>query len=131
VGVELEGIAQNISWLQGDPMTGSLDVDGQGVTTRAGETSIRKGNRSLTLEDLTPGDRVHVRGLYEGAEVFAYEIKLQEEVEEDDPSQETCDVPDPAKPNHILVCHKGKTLSISPDAWPGHHGHGDTCGPCN
>ncbi len=129
-GVELEGEAFNIVSV-GDPMTGSLDVDGQHVITRAGETSIREGNRSRTLDDLRDGDRVHVRGVFEGADVFAYEIKLQEVEEEDDTTPGTCNVPDPEKSGHILVCHKGNTLSISPDAWSGHRAHGDTCGPCN
>jgi hypothetical protein len=128
-GIEIEGIAQNVV-IQTAPMTGSLDVNGYHVLTRAAETSIRKGGRSLTLEDLSAGDRVHVRGVFEGADVLAHEIMLQDEDEEDESSSSTCNVPDPSKSNHVLVCHKGRTLSISPDAWPGHAGHGDTCGPC-
>jgi hypothetical protein len=133
-GIELEGVARNIVIDSAtDPMTGSLDVyapDRYHVLTRAAETSIRKGNRSLTLDDLDDGDRVHVRGVWDGDDVFAYEIKLQEE-EEDDTAPDTCDVRDPEKPNHILICHKGRTISVSPDAWAGHRSHGDTCGPCN
>ncbi len=132
-GIELEGTAQNIVIdSPDDPMTGSLEVDGYYVVTRAGGTSIRKGNQSLTLKDLDEGDQLHVRGVFEGEDVFAYEIKLQEEEEdeEDETLQESCNVRDPQKSNHILVCHKGRTLSISPDAWPGHQAHGDTCGPC-
>jgi hypothetical protein len=86
--VELEGIAGNIR-IEGDPMTGSLEVEGQLVTTRAAETSIRKGNERLTLEDVSSGDRVHVKGEWETADdgssvVFAREIKLQEEEEGDE-----------------------------------------------
>jgi hypothetical protein len=132
-GIEIEGVARDID-IDSHPMTGSLDVnDGVNeyhVLTRAGETSIRKGNRSLTLEDLIDGDQVHVRGVFEGDDVFAFEIKLQEEEEEENTSAPACTVIDPAKPNHILICHKGKTKSVSPDAWPGHYGHGDKCGPC-
>ncbi len=136
-GIELEGVARNIAIdPAGDPMTGSLDVDAPDryhVLTRVGETSIRKGNRSLTLDDLDNGDRVHVRGVFDGDNVFAYEIKLQEEEEVDtDTSAATaCNSPDPDRPGKILVCHNGNTLSISPDAWAGHREHGDTCGPCN
>jgi len=130
-GIEIEGTATNIV-TDTSPMTGSLEVNGYHILTRAAETSIRKGNRSLTLEDLSEGDRVHVRGVFEGDDVFAYEIKLQEEGEDEDgTSGEACDVPDPEKPNHILVCHKGRTLSVAPSAWSGHAGHGDTCGPCS
>jgi len=129
-GIEIEGVARSIV-VSSNPMTGSLDVNDYHVLSRAGETSIRKGNRSLTLEDLRGGDRVHVRGVFEDGDVLAHEIKLQEEEEEDaDGAPSACNYRDPAKSNHILVCHKGKTLSIAPDAWPGHAGHGDTCGPC-
>jgi hypothetical protein len=128
-GIEIEGVARNIV-VDSPPMTGSLDVNGYHVITRAAETSIRKGNRSLTLEDLRSGDRVHVRGVFEDEDVLAHEIKLQDPEDRDDDSPSVCTVVDPAKSNHILVCHKGKTLSISPNAWPGHAGHGDTCGPC-
>ncbi|HEX9724140.1 MAG TPA: hypothetical protein VGC53_07635 [Vicinamibacteria bacterium] len=131
-GIEIEGTATDIV-IDTPPMTGSLYVNGYHILTRAAETSIRKGNRSLTLEDLNEGDRVHVRGVFKGDDVFAYEIKLQEEEEDEDDgtSGEACNVPDPAKPNHILVCPRGRTLSISPSAWSGHAGHGDTCGPCS
>jgi hypothetical protein len=129
-GIEIEGRATSIV-VGSNPMTGSLDVHGYHVLSRAAETSIRKGNRSLTLLDLSEGDRVHVRGVFEGEDVLAHEIKLQEEDdEEEDSTPSACNYRDPAKPNHILVCHKGRTLSIAPDAWPGHAGHGDTCGPC-
>ncbi len=91
--VELEGIASSIH-IEGDPMTGSLEVNGQLVTTRAAETSIRKGNERLTLEDLSSGDRVHVKGEWETADgssaVFAREIKLQEEEEEGDEAGQEC-----------------------------------------
>ncbi len=130
-GIEIEGVARSIV-VSSNPMTGSLDVNDYHVLSRAGETSIRKGNRSLTLADLRGGDRVHVRGVFDGedGDVLAHEIKLQEEEEDADGAPSACNYRDPAKPNHILVCHNGRTLSIAPDAWPGHAGHGDTCGPC-
>ena len=129
-GIEIEGLAQNVTYEASNAMNGALDVNGYHVISRAAETSIRKGNRSLTLADLENGDRVHVRGVFEGSDVLAHEIKLQEEEEDDVATLEACNYRDPAKSNHILVCHKGNTLSISPDAWQGHAGHGDTCGPC-
>jgi hypothetical protein len=128
-GIEIEGLAHDIV-IGSNSMTGSLEVNGYHVLSRAAETSIRKGNRSLTLRDLEDGDRVHVRGVFEGSDVLAHEIKLQEENDDEEPGTSSCSYRDPAKSNHILVCHKGKTLSIAPDAWPGHAGHGDTCGPC-
>ena len=127
-GIEIEGLAHNIV-IESNPMTGSLEVNGYHILSRSAETSIRKGNRSLTLADLEEGDRVHVRGVFEGDDVLAHEIKLQEEEEDGDGAVSACNYRDPAKSNHILVCHKGRTLSIAPEAWPGHAGHGDTCGP--
>jgi hypothetical protein len=90
--VELEGTARRIQ-TEGDPMTGSLEVDGQLVKTRAGETAIRKGNERLTLADLDSGDRVHVKGVWEDAEdgstyVFAHEVKLQEDDDEEDDEED-------------------------------------------
>jgi hypothetical protein len=132
-GIEIEGPAENISW-EDDPMTGSLDVNEWHVVTQRAQTSIRKGNRSLTLENLTENDRVHVRGVVregdDGLYVFAYEIKLQEEEDDDSDNTISCP-PDAAKPGHILICHKGKVLSVSEDAWPGHQSHGDVCADPN
>jgi len=135
-GIEIEGTATNIMIDSPDDlMTGSLEVNGYNILTRAAETSIRKGNRSLTLEDLNEGDRVHVRGVFERDDVFAYEIKLQEE-EEDDSGEpiNACG----ATSGKITICHvppgnpdNAKTLSISVNAWPAHEAHGDTCGPCS
>ncbi|MGH9325008.1 MAG: hypothetical protein ACRD3V_34645 [Vicinamibacteria bacterium] len=92
--IELEGIARSIR-VESDPMTGSLEVNGQLVRTRAAETAIRKGNDRLTLEDLSSGDRVHVKGEWETADdgtqyVFAREIKLQEEEDDDDEAGQEC-----------------------------------------
>jgi hypothetical protein len=132
-GIEIEGTAANVAIANpADLITGSLDVGGYHVVTRAGQTSIRKGNRSLTLEDIA-GKQVHVRGVFEGTDVFAQEIKLQDEDDNETGNENAvpeCTVQDPPKPNHILICHKGRTNSVSPSAWPGHYGHGDTCGPC-
>jgi hypothetical protein len=133
--IEIEGTAWNIH-VDDHPMTGSLDVNGYSVVTRAAETTIRKGNRALTLHELREGDQVHVKGEFEQAadgssQVFAREIKLQEEEEVEDTPQNGCSVPDLDKPGKILICHEGKTLSVSPDAWPGHAGHGDRCGFCS
>ena len=130
-GIEIEGTADVITD-DGDGVSGSLTVDRYTVFTQISQTSIRKGNRNLTLTDID-GKQVHVRGVLQpDGTVLAQEIKLQDE-EDEEQEKDTllaCDMRDPAKPNHILICHKGKPKSVSPNAWSGHSGHGDTCGPC-
>lgn len=33
-------------------------------------------------------------------------------------------------PQRMDICHRGKTLTISENAWPGHWGHGDLPWDC-
>lgn len=72
--VELEGLILAIS---AESIT--VDAAGKGPTTATitGDTVIRKGNTSLTVDDLKEGDRVHVKADEEGEELIALEIKLQ------------------------------------------------------
>jgi len=115
-----------------NPMDGGLYVNEYYVESRAGQTSIRKGNRSLTLDDIPDGAQVKVRGILEDEMVdgrplvFAQEIKLQDEEDEDGDGDKItiCHIP-PGNPDNA------KTISISSSAWPAHERHGDTMGACN
>ena len=141
-GIEIDGTAANVVTQnsRNDPndlITGFFDVGDYHIVTKKGETSIRKGNRSLILEDID-GKQVHVRGIFEGDDVFAHEIKLQEDEEDDDDEIEPRVSACGATSGKITICHvppgnpdNAKTKSISVDAWPAHAGHGDYCGPCN
>ena len=130
-GIEIDGAASNI--VVDDPhldWTGSLDVNEYHVFTKAAQTSIRKGNRSLTLAELKERDQVHVRGVFVEVDgkmqIFAHEIKLQEEVEEDeleDKKVTICHIP-PGNPDNA------KTKEVSKDAVAAHLAHGDTLGLC-
>ena len=128
-GIEIEGTATNvvIANAPGDLITGSLDVNGYHIITRRAETSIRKGNQNLTLEDIV-GKQVHVRGVFEGTDVFAQEIKLQDEEEEDDIEDDEkvtlCHIP-PGNPGNA------KTITVGASAVAAHLAHGDTLGPCS
>jgi hypothetical protein len=100
-----------------------------------GETTVRRGNTSLTFDELGVGDQVHVKGVFRelrdgqdpaDQEVLAWEIKLQREAEEEDEGDDEGDSDGDQK---ITICHKGKnTLTISINAWPAHQAHGDTKG---
>jgi hypothetical protein len=124
--LEIEGLVDQV-------VTVSLNadstfvIDGYMVVARPGETAIREGNRSRTVEQVTVGRRVHVKGVWlapsgssgSTQQVLANEIKLQGPESEDEEGQK------------ITICHKKKnTLSISASAWPAHQAHGDTMGAC-
>jgi hypothetical protein len=80
--LEIEGLVQEVLSL--NPAGDSLFlIDGQRVIARAGQTSIREGNQRRTVNDVTLGRRVHVKGVWLesttglGQVVLALEIKLQ------------------------------------------------------
>jgi hypothetical protein len=81
--LEIEGRVESIGSL--NPAGESrFVIDGYTVVARPGETAIREGNRNRTVDDVTVGRRVHVKGVWlapaAGAtsqEVLAHEIKLQ------------------------------------------------------
>ena len=118
---------------ESNPMNGTLEVNEYYVVSRAGQTSIRKGNRSLTLDHIkeVEGAQVKVRGVRSGEivkgkeEVFAQEIKLQDDddVDDDDGKVMICHIPPGNKGN-------AKTKTISESALAAHLGHGDTLGAC-
>lgn len=123
--LEIEGLVDQV-------VTVSLSTDstflvkGYTVVARPGQTAIREGNRSRTVEDVTEGRRVHVKGVWlvptgssgSGQQVLAQEIMLQGPEGDDDGPK-------------ITICHKKKnTISVSVSAWPAHQAHGDTMGAC-
>jgi hypothetical protein len=127
-GVEIEGPVQNVIVL--NPAADSrFVIAGRSVVARPGVTAIREGVTRKTVEDVTVGKQVHVKGTtVEGStDVLAYEIKLQ------NPTTDT----DNGGEKKITICHippgnpgKAKTLTIGASAWPAHQGHGDKEGAC-
>jgi hypothetical protein len=79
--LEIEGLVTQVIAL--DPAADSrFLIDGKTVVARPGQTTIREGNRGRSVNDVTVGRRVHVKGVWltpEGTTqpVLAHEIKLQ------------------------------------------------------
>lgn len=72
---ELEGLILAVS---SDSITVNDASSGEQTAAITADTVIRKGNTSLTTDDLKPGDRVHVRAKVEDDDsLTAEEIKLQ------------------------------------------------------
>jgi hypothetical protein len=127
-GVELEGPVQNVIIL--NPAADSRFVIAErSVVARPGVTAIREGVTRKTVEDVTVGKQVHVKGTtVEGStDVLAYEIKLQNPTTDAGGGGE----------KKITICHippgnpgKAKTLTIGVSAWPAHQAHGDKEGAC-
>lgn len=132
-GVELQGLVENVIGLNVAPSGDSTFViAGRTVIARPGVTAIREGTTRRTVEDVTVGKQVHVKGTtIEGStSVLAYEIKLQ------NPTTTTPGT-GPAPEAQVTICHippgnpsKRRTLTIGASAWPAHQAHGDTEGPC-
>jgi hypothetical protein len=86
--VELEGLVEEVLALV---PTGEsrFVIDDHTVVARLGQTAIREGESRRTVEDVTEGRRVHVKGVYLPVEsgvqpVLAHEIKLQDDDDDDD-----------------------------------------------
>ena len=131
-GVELQGLVENVIGLNVAPSGDSTFViAGRTVIARPGVTAIREGITRRTVEDVTVGKQVHVKGttIESSTSVLAYEIKLQ--------NPTTTDPTDPGAEAQVTICHippgnpsKRRTLTIGTSAWPAHQAHGDTEGDC-
>jgi hypothetical protein len=128
-GVELEGPVQNVIVL--DPAADSrFVIQGREVIARPGVTAIRQGETRKTVNDVTVGKQVHVKGttVPDSTDVLAFEIILQDSASSgagsnDDAQITICHVP-PGNPSHKI------TITVGASAWPAHQAHGDTKGPC-
>jgi hypothetical protein len=126
-GVELEGPVQNVVVLNvaGDSR---FVIRDRSVVARPGVTAIREGHTRKTVNDVTVGKQVHVKGttVADSTDVLAFEIILQNATTGDAPAttQVTiCHIP-PGNPGHPV------TITVSSSAWPAHQAHGDTEGAC-
>ena len=125
-GVEIEGLVQNVVAL--DPAADSrFVIAGRSVIARPGVTAIREGNTRKTVNDVTVGKQVHVKGttVTGSTDVLAYEIMLQNPTTGTTAETQVtiCHIP-PGNPSHKV------TITIGSSAWPAHQAHGDTMGAC-
>jgi hypothetical protein len=128
-GVELEGVVDNVVGLNVGPLSESTFViAGRTVIARPGVTAIREGITPKTVQDVTVGKQVHVKGttLEGSTSVLAYEIKLQNPT-----------TSNPAGEAQVTICHippgnpsRRNTITVGASAWPAHQAHGDTEGAC-
>jgi hypothetical protein len=110
-----------------------FQIDGKVVIARPGVTAIREGNTARTVNDVTVGRHVHVKGTWVSGstDVLASEIKLQDDASTAAPT------PAPAAGGRITICHippgnpgNKHEIEVDASAWPAHQGHGDTMGAC-
>jgi len=130
-GVELEGPVQSVVSVNtsGDS---TIMVQGRTVVIRPGVTAIRKGSTAMTVNDLTVGTQIHVKGttVANSADVLAFEIIIQDTSSTGTGTGTTgetqitiCHIP-PGNPTHPV------TITIGSSAWPAHQAHGDHMGAC-
>jgi hypothetical protein len=126
-GVELEGLVDNVVTVStsGDSR---FVIAGRSVVAQPGVTAIREGNTRKTVNDVTVGKRVHVKGttVTTSTDVLAYEIMIQSATETAGGTEKQmtiCHIP-PGNPT------KPKTITVGASAWPAHQAHGDTEGEC-
>lgn len=113
--LEIEGLVEQVLELEiaGDSR---FVIDGYTVVARLGDTAIREGNRARTVEDVTVGRRVHVKGEWvttDGStqEVLAREIKLQGD--DDDNVGSTCRAGDKAQVEGIVSGKEPGLLTVN------------------
>jgi hypothetical protein len=80
--VEIEGNVTQIIVLS---LTGDSRflINGKTVVTRPGQTAVREGNRSRTVEDITLGRHVHVKGVWLPTEATLQPVLAQEVILQD------------------------------------------------
>lgn len=94
--LEIEGLVQDVVTLNPSGDSTFL-IQGRTVIARPGVTAIREGNTARTVNHVTEGRRVHVKGDWvspaPGAtsqDVLAREIKLQGDEDDDDGNTHSC-----------------------------------------
>ena len=91
--LEIEGLAQEVS-PGSHPNEGTLVVHNYDIEARPGATTIREGNRAREMADIRRGNRVHVKGVWEGGKILAHEIKLQGPGDDDNGTSNGTECPD-------------------------------------
>jgi hypothetical protein len=117
---EIEGRVDAVNAL--NPAGDSIFViNGQTVMARPGETTIREGNRARTVNDVTVGRQVHVKGTFMPTSsrttqvVLAQEIKLQGEEggSEPQPPRGSCAAGSNAEVEGLITAKGASTVTVT------------------
>jgi hypothetical protein len=99
-------------------------IDGQTVVARPGETTIREGNRARSVDDVTVGRQVHVKGVFMpsqtrgGQSVLAHEIKLQGDESQPEPNtpRGSCAVGSNAEVEGLITGKGASSVTVTQQA---------------
>jgi hypothetical protein len=120
---EIEGRVDAVNAL--NPAADSIFViNGRTVVARPGETTIREGNRSRSVNDVTVGRQVHVKGVFMPTSsrtnqvVLAHEIKLQgdDSTVEPPPPSASCAVGGKAEVEGIITGKGASSVTVRQQA---------------
>ena len=107
--VEFEGTVESVT-----PPT--LKVSGRVVVTNA-DTRIKRGDRTITLADLKPTDKVEVEGLQQAdATILAIKIKLEDDQDDEDQNEQEVEFKgliDSVSPPNLVVAGRPVTTNAS------------------
>ncbi len=121
--IEIEGLVEQVLLL--DPASDSrFLIRGATVIARPGQTAIREGNQARTVNDVTVGRRVHVKGVWQEREgtvqpVLALEIKLQGDADPSpspSPSPSSCTAGAKAEVEGLITAKGASDITVNQQA---------------
>jgi hypothetical protein len=116
--IEIEGLVTTVLLLNPTGESRFL-INGKTVVARPGDTAVREGNRGRSVNDVTVGRQVHVKGVWltpEGTTqpVLAHEIKLQgDETETEEPSAIKCAAGGKAEVEGLITSKGGASITVT------------------
>lgn len=115
---EIEGKVEAVNAL--NPAGDSIFViNGRTVVARPGETTIREGNRARSVNDVTVGRQVHVKGTFivtssrTNQMVLAHEIMLQDDGGGSEPPRGSCAVGSNAEVEGLITAKGASSVTVT------------------